>query len=252
MSLDISNILRDWPYQPGQIAVRRIRGEDGRDKIQMRIDLGLLQMETSGRPDGERPRGHESLLDFYELQLANHRSTQGSDKGFELDSQACESLRAEGVMYYHRYLAEFILEEFPAAVRDTARNLRLLDLCSTYAADETDRQALEQYRPYIIMMNARAKANVAIKEDQLRVALKAVRKGIDDIQEHLSRAGQETPGEPLNELAVLEALAREIENKSPVDPVEKLKHELAIAVREERYEEAARLRDRLKQTNLGL
>ena len=32
----------------------------------MRIDLGLLQMELDGRPDGQRPHGFESLLDYYE------------------------------------------------------------------------------------------------------------------------------------------------------------------------------------------
>ena len=32
----------------------------------MRIDLGLLQMEINGRPDGQRPQGSESLLDWQE------------------------------------------------------------------------------------------------------------------------------------------------------------------------------------------
>ncbi len=32
----------------------------------MRIDLGLIQLETTGRPDGERPEGHESLLEYFE------------------------------------------------------------------------------------------------------------------------------------------------------------------------------------------
>ena len=32
----------------------------------MRIDLGLIQMELAGRPDGQRPDGFESLLDCYE------------------------------------------------------------------------------------------------------------------------------------------------------------------------------------------
>ena len=36
---------------------RKIVGEDGKEKLQVRLDLGLLQMELNGRPDGERPHG---------------------------------------------------------------------------------------------------------------------------------------------------------------------------------------------------
>ena len=55
MSYDLTNMLRDWPYESGQLAVRMLDGDDGRPKIQMRLDLGILQMEVEGRPDGLRP-----------------------------------------------------------------------------------------------------------------------------------------------------------------------------------------------------
>ncbi len=38
-------------------------GDDGRDVIQMRVDLGILQMETNGRPDGNQPGGFATFLD---------------------------------------------------------------------------------------------------------------------------------------------------------------------------------------------
>ena len=38
MSLDISHILEDWPFEPGKVTARRVRGDDGRDKIQLRLD----------------------------------------------------------------------------------------------------------------------------------------------------------------------------------------------------------------------
>ena len=47
---DLEHILRAWPYEPGHITVRRILGDDDRVKIQMRLDLGVLQMEVTGRP----------------------------------------------------------------------------------------------------------------------------------------------------------------------------------------------------------
>src|SRR6266852_6158024 len=55
MSLDLNTILKDWPHENRAIKVRKILGLDGRQKLQLRIDLGVLQMELTGRPDGLRP-----------------------------------------------------------------------------------------------------------------------------------------------------------------------------------------------------
>ena len=57
MSQDIEGILDGWEYEPDGLQVRIITGDDGTEKIQMRIDLGLIQMELDGRPDGQRPDG---------------------------------------------------------------------------------------------------------------------------------------------------------------------------------------------------
>ncbi len=69
MTFDLTEILEEWPYEPGQINVRVIEGDDGEPKVQMRLDLGLLQMEISGRPDGQRPFNCESLLEYFETKL---------------------------------------------------------------------------------------------------------------------------------------------------------------------------------------
>ncbi|MCX6916994.1 MAG: hypothetical protein NT167_28810, partial [Verrucomicrobia bacterium] len=130
MTLDITATLADWPYEPGQVSARRIQGADGRDKIQLRLDLGLLQMETSGRPDGVKPHGCESLLDYYEHQRQSHLAENKPAEAFSLDERACETLRAEGMMFYHRYLAAFVLEDYDLVERDALRNLRLMDFCN--------------------------------------------------------------------------------------------------------------------------
>ena len=54
MTLDITNALADWEFDPDDVTVRTIEGADGREKIQLRLDLGLMQMEVDGRPDGRR------------------------------------------------------------------------------------------------------------------------------------------------------------------------------------------------------
>ena len=60
MPEDISDILERWPFDPGEFNVRLITDEQGNQRIQMRIDLGMLQMNMEGRPDGKRPRDCES------------------------------------------------------------------------------------------------------------------------------------------------------------------------------------------------
>lgn len=247
MSLDISGILQDWPYEPGKISVRRILGDDGRPRIQLRLDVGLLQMEVEGRPDGQRPHGFESLLEYHEDRLRSHRAEHGGDEGFHLESDDCEALRAESVMYYHRYLSAFALEDYPAVERDTARNLRVLDLCNRWAGTENDRLSLEQYRPYVLMMHHRAKGLRLMEAQDFAGAREAAREGLEAIRWFLEKYGQGKLFEVSGEAAVLEALLEEIDRSEPLDPLRSLERSLQQAVEEERYEEAARLRDELRR-----
>jgi hypothetical protein len=217
----------------------------------MRQDLGLLQMEMTGRPDGRRPHGYESLLEYFETQLADHRRRHhGSEEGFHLSRNQCQSLRDEAMMYYWRYLSLFVLEDFIGVVRDTARNLRVLDLCGKFAVDEQDQLVLEQYRPYIIMMNTRAQASIESGEKRFADALRTIDAGLASIKEFFDRFAQDENYSDANEVRVLKRLAREIRKKLPVNPLERLERKLEKAVRDERYEEAARLRDRITEMKL--
>ena len=73
MSLDLNSLLQDWPHEAGAIKVRKIVGLDGHEKLQLRIDLGILQMELTGRPDGQRPHNCESLLVYHQDEMLSHR-----------------------------------------------------------------------------------------------------------------------------------------------------------------------------------
>jgi hypothetical protein len=244
---DITPVLKGWDYEPGTINVRKISGVDGMPKLQMRLDLGLLQMEINGRPDGVRPHGCESLLDYFERELNEHRIRNGSEIDFQLNGEQCQSLREEAIMYYHRYLGLFVLEDFTGVVRDTARNLRVLDLCGKFAADEQDRLILEQYRPYIVMMNSRAKASIQFKRHEYKAALDTVRKGLKSLKDFFIRFGQEEAYGQAHEVRVLKKFAREIRRKLPIDPVERLTQQLNKAIKLEHYEDAAKLRDEIKK-----
>ena len=79
MDFDISRILESWDYKAGQVMVRKFKTKDGRELIQLRVDLGLLQLNATGRPDGKRPMGHDSWFDFYLARLEEHRTQNGGD-----------------------------------------------------------------------------------------------------------------------------------------------------------------------------
>src|ERR1700741_2494233 len=122
MSLDLNSLVQDWPHEPGNIKVRKIIGLDGREKLQLRIDLGVLQMELTGRPDGQRPHGAGSLLSYHLLRAAD---AEGRGDTYELTPEQCSELQQEGIQYYHRYLSLFQINDFEGVVRDTQRNLEL-------------------------------------------------------------------------------------------------------------------------------
>lgn len=245
-SYDLRRILAGWPYEPNQITVRKIVGDDGALKIQMRLPLGVIQMEVSGRPDGIRPFGFESLLEYHENRIEQYTRKNGTELGIELTQDECQALRDEAVMFYHRYLAEFVLEEFEGVERDTARNLRVLDLCRKFAREEQDRLVLEQYRSYLIMMNTRAQAHLALRNGAFKSAHARVEAGLRLIEEMAEESGQPELYESSTEVSILQSLRDEIAARLPMDPVEQLERDLEKALSEERYEDAIALRDQME------
>ena len=62
MDFDISPLLEQWPYKPGQVVVRKFKAKDGKEKIQLRVDLGLLQMNGPQRDAIPQHRHRASSL----------------------------------------------------------------------------------------------------------------------------------------------------------------------------------------------
>lgn len=244
MSQDIRAILAGWDFDPDRVQVRVIEGDDGSEKIQMRIDLGLMQMEMSGRPDGERPRGFESLLDCYE---ADERDTIASGEPYTLDPDQCALLMREGLQYYHRYLSAFHLNRYDVVIRDTARNLRLFAFVVKNAARSRDRIEFDRYRPYVEMMHYRARASQALLRQDHREAIAHVDDGIKAIRRFLAEYQQQDNEGECSELQFLLQWRTELERDRPVGALERLEQQLEVFVKLEKYEEAARLRDQIQR-----
>jgi hypothetical protein len=240
--VDLRELLNSWPYDP-EDDIRLVTAPDGRQLLQVRLPLGIEQYELKGRPDGERPYGKESVL---EHQLERLAAAQASGDSFTLDSEACAELFSEGTLYYYRYLHLFQAKDWSATLRDTARNLRLFDLVHRYAADEEDRFYLEQWRPYLLRMNAAAGAMLQLEEGQFGKALEIVQDAVSQI-EGLEELDDETfQFERERSLLALKDMATQIEQSKPVSELDSLERELRRAIETQHFERAADLRDRIR------
>lgn len=259
MSEDISRILADWPYDSQRASVRIIKGDDGRQRVQLRLDLGLLQMEIDGRPDGQKVEGFDSWLERYEDLQRSHDAAHPDGPPFVLESDDCGRLLREGVQYYHRYLSFWYLTRYEWCARDTARNLRLFTFVREYARHQHDRLHFDQWRPYVTMMHARAVATPLIDLGELDAAIKAIEHGVQSIEQFLQQYGQQAKADAVGELVFLKRWRRELlakldpdgsmaaETRAEADPIAQLQQKLDQAIGEERYEDAARLRDELSR-----
>ncbi|HMJ05460.1 MAG TPA: hypothetical protein VK474_04320 [Chthoniobacterales bacterium] len=243
MSLDLNTLLQDWDHESGAIKVRKVPGLDGREKLQLRIDLGLLQMEMTGRPDGQRPHDCESLLQYHQRRAA--RSEARGD-AYELTSEQCSELQQEGIQYYHRYLSLFQINDFPAVIRDTQRNLDLLE----FVGNHTDRDELvwtfQQFRPYVMMMNTRAKASILLGDGKFAQAMLEIERGRDLIVEFFQQSSFPEMAQKSSEIAFLEEWLEEVSSKRPLSKLEVMQREMEVAIAGELYERAAELRDAIK------
>ena len=243
MSLDLNDILSDWPHEPGGLQVRRIEGSDGKPKIQLRLDLGVLQFELNGRPDGTEPHGLESLLEYHQQRA---KEAEEGDGKFELTEDEVGDLQSEGIHYYHRYVALFQLGDWHAVARDTRRNLDMFNFVEKYAADEELAWSVQQFRPYVLMMSTRAKASLALEKDDAEAAIGLVEKGIKTIQKFLTDADEEDHIKENVEIASLREWMKELKKKRKITPLEKLRREMDAAIKAEQYERAASLRDEIQ------
>ncbi len=247
MHFDISNLLEQWSYEPGQVVVRKFMGKDGREKIQLRVDLGLLQMNAEGRPDGKRPLGHASLLEFHQHRLDQHLAEHNNDDaGFALSAEECAKLQLEALQYHHRYICLLQLEDFEGVVRDTARNLRVFDLVQEYAESDELAWSLQQFRPQLLMIHTRAKATIALQSGDYPNAIAYMESGIQSLKEFYKSHEREDLLEQSGEVSALENWLDEINNKRPLSQRERLQQALTEAVKREDYEKAAEVRDALR------
>jgi len=243
-SVDLRRILQSWGYDPENDA-RLARGDDGRELLQVRTPVGIEQYEVEGRPDGLRPHGLESALDFYLERLAAAKNA-GRESAFELNPQECGELFTEGTLYYFRYVRLFQLKDWARTLRDTARNMRVFDLVRRYARREEDQQFLEKWRPYIIRVNATAAVMLELEKKGYEEGLKIADNALEQIEALAEMEDETFKFEKERSLGALRELADQIRKNRPLSELERLEHQLRCAVERQEFERAAQLRDRIR------
>ncbi len=244
MDSDLRPFLDSWPYDPDD-CVRVTTLANGREVLQVRLPLGIEQYDLDGRPDSSRPYGADTVLDYHLARLEKAKKA-GSGAGFRLDPDECAELFNEGVLYYYRYLHLFQVKDWTRTVRDTVHNLKLFDFVRKYATRGEDREYLEQWRPYVLRVNAIAAAMVAMGENNHHRALAIVHaaaeaiEALPDIEEDTFRFERRRSMEALHDLA------EDIQKNRPLSELEQLETQLLDAVTAEAYERAAELRDRIR------
>jgi hypothetical protein len=239
---DIDAALRSWEYKPGSIQARLVEGSDGRQVIQMRVDLGILQLERLGRPDGTRPHGYSTYFDYLQHRA---RVLERNERTFAMSEKHCEEADREFVQFYHRRICWLALQNYAGAMADADHTLAFMDFVKTYVEDEEYVQSHEQYRGFVLFQRTQAAAAMQLEQDNPASAIDEIHAGLDRMREffHYFEADEQMEENPM--IQHLRKMETSIREQHKIG--ETLQEQLARAIANEEYEKAARLRDALRR-----
>lgn len=247
MDFDISPILENWNFEAGAIVARRFIGRDGHEKIQLRVDLGILQMNVNGRPDGRRFNGYDTVFDLYKAKLRKYAAAHDDDEGFALSAGACAKLQQEAIQYHQRYVCLLHLEDYDRVIRDTKRNLKVFEFVDKYADSDELAWSLNQFRPQLLHMQIRATGELRLRSRNHAEAIKLVEKGLARIKSFFESLERPDLVDQSDEIHSLQAWLDELREKRPLTEMERLERKMAAAVECEDYEKAAEMRDAIRE-----
>lgn len=249
MRRDVDEALQSWPYEPepGEVIAREVRARDGRMVLQVRIELGLLQLEENGRPDGTRPHGFATYLDYLRYRAAGRGQGDGKISPFKMAADHCTEADREFVQYYHRRVAWLALQRYDRALLDADHTLALMDFVCRHGSGEEYVASHERFRGLVLFHRTQAAAALALERRKPEEAIDVVREGAEQLRFHQDEWGSdddatEMPNQPLIEQ--LHVLEQEIRKNFAV--AKTLREQLDEAVASEDYERAARLRDQIR------
>lgn len=240
---DIDFIIRHWPFQPGVVSARFTQAYDGRKVMQMRIEMGLLQMETIGRPDGQRPGGAKTYLDYLNAQLVRR------GESFTLTDENRMEIDREFLQFYHRRICCLALREFRRTVADADHTLALMDFVAHWSTDPEWTLSHEQYRPFVIFHRAQAAAMAEVQDSNPEAAVEEIKRALDRIREIYVKLEAEERFDDDELVGQLTQLKESLRKEYGLGRT--LIEQMDEAIAAEQYERAARLRDEIARRHTG-
>ena len=234
---DIDTLLKGWEFQPGEVSARLVKARNGREVLQMRVDMGMLQMEADLRPDGGHPHGAETYFDY----LVGEAIRTG--ESFRLTREQCAESDREFVQFYHRRICWLSLHEYRRAAKDADHSLAFMDFVRQHSPDEEWTLSHEQYRPFVLFHRVQATALATLEESGPVSAIQEINAGLGKFKELFARydASEQYSDDEL--VRRLESMRESVRERYEVGRT--IEEQLADAVHAENYELAASLRDRM-------
>ena len=241
MSQDIDDALSGWEFKPGQMQARLVQAA-GREVIQMRVDLGILQMETGPRPDGTSPHGFPTYFAYLQDQA---RAARRSDKEFTLSEEQCVDADREFVEFYQRRICWLALGNFSRAMADADHTLAFMDFVRAHSPNEEYTQAHEQYRGFVLFQRTQAAAAVEVEKKNPEAAVDEIRAGLEKLRAFFASFQAEEQMEEDGMVQHLRKIEKSLRGEYKIEAT--LQEQLDLAVANEEYERAAQLRDALRK-----
>lgn len=254
MTLDLDELTKGWDCPPGELRARLIVGRDGQERIQLRLDLGVMQMEPAGRPDGARYHGLPSAREYVE-----HELRVGGER---LSPDDWRELQRELQQTNYRRLAYITMAEdalssndttgtgrfLDGALADTELCLRLLQLMVEEGLGSPNSTSLT---PTLYFDRARLRSQLHVVEGQFEEAIEQAEAGASALDQLLNELGYE---EDIREddpaVRYLRDLGRQLRREYGVSQT--IRERLEEALEREDFETAADLRDQLDRRQRGL
>jgi len=242
MSQDIDTALQGWDYKPGTVQARLVQAPDGRQILQLRVDLGILQMEIAGRPDGTQPHGFATYFDYLQHQA---RVADRAGHTFVPSEEQCEEADREFFQFYYRRICWLTLHNYAAAVADANHTLAFMDFVREHSPSDEYTQAHEQFRGLVLFHRTHAKAAAALERNDAETAIDTIRRGLDELRNFFAAYEAEEQMEENGMVQQLRKMERRLRKQHKIEAT--LQEKLDEAVAKEQYEVAAQLRDELRR-----
>ena len=240
-SRNISDILQGWNYDSQSIRARIVAGQDGEaDVLQMRVEMGIIQMAVDGRPDGIRPEGFATYLDY----LLQEEISQGNE--WDLNDEQCMEVDREFMQFYQRRISWLSIKEYQQVVRDADHTLALMDFCKRHSPEDGWTIVHEQYRPFVLFHRTQAAAYHQLNESTPQAAIECINDGLNTIRSIFESHDLEEHFDEDELVSQLRDIRESLRDEYSVGKT--LHEQLADAIASEQYERAAEIRDQLSQS----